>query len=163
MAKLKDRQRQIPNGLKFHLPEVKYKSSPFASFDSICNSVHTIVQANLELAIAKGWPTDMPAIRDWVDTYNANLCEMNKWTDYYDPTPGSTPDFSHVPHNEWPLWAKALKLLSNDKDGGVGDTLARVIGDETSEAFKNWYKATFGKVCGCNGRRIEWNHKYSYK
>ena len=69
-------------------------------------------------------------------------------------------DHHAKPAKQWPLWAKALKLLAKPADRGIGDVLARVIGDEKSEAFKAWYKKTFGKDCGCNGRQIRWNRLY---
>lgn len=60
----------------------------------------------------------------------------------------------------WPLWAKALKVLAKPEDKGVGDVVARIIGDENSEAFRIWYLKTFGKPCGCNGRQDRWNRIY---
>lgn len=65
-----------------------------------------------------------------------------------------------VDYGSWPTWAKALKLLSTPQDRGVGDVLARTIGHENSEAFKHWYKSTFGRDCGCNGRQERWNKLY---
>jgi hypothetical protein len=70
------------------------------------------------------------------------------------------PKRSSIPPDKWPLWAKALKLLAKPEDKGIGDVVARMIGDEKSEAFKKWYKLTFGKDCGCPGRQSGWNHKY---
>ncbi len=61
---------------------------------------------------------------------------------------------------EWPIWAKAMKHFSNPEDKGIGDTVARMIGDEKSEAFKAWHHATFGKPCNCNGRQSRWNRLY---
>jgi len=64
------------------------------------------------------------------------------------------------PINEWPIWAKALKQFSTPEDKGIGDVVARMIGDETSAKFKAWHLATFGKPCGCTGRQKLWNTKY---
>ena len=82
MSRLKDRQRQIPNGFQFALPELGYKSSPFASFDSIVNSVHTVIKSNPSLAAAKGWPAERSDVADWIDNFNAQWCERNGWHDY---------------------------------------------------------------------------------
>ncbi|SRR6266446_2885332 len=65
-----------------------------------------------------------------------------------------------VHESDWPLWAKGLKLLASPEDKGIGDVLARIIGTENSEAFKMWYKKTFGKDCVCNGRQAAWNAQY---
>ncbi len=61
---------------------------------------------------------------------------------------------------DWPMWAKALKQFSTPDDKGIGDVVARMIGDETSEKFKAWHLATFGRPCGCTGRQKLWNTKY---
>lgn len=73
-----------------------------------------------------------------------------------------SPDrYDSKPRNhEWPLWAKALKQFAKPEDAGIGDVVARMIGDENSAAFEAWYLATFGKKCGCKGRRKQWNLKY---
>lgn len=66
------------------------------------------------------------------------------------------------PFGQWPLWAKALSLLKSDTDAGIGDTVARTIGDSNSAKFKEWYKKTFGKSCGCNARQNKWNVEFPY-
>ncbi len=65
-----------------------------------------------------------------------------------------------VPRKDWPLWAKGLGMLSKPEDKGVGDVVARMIGDENSEAFKAWHLATFGKACNCTARRDRWNRQF---
>lgn len=66
-----------------------------------------------------------------------------------------------VPSMErWPLWAKALKIVAKRQDKGIGDVVARIIGEENSEAFKAWHLKTFGKACGCKGRQDRWNRMY---
>lgn len=62
--------------------------------------------------------------------------------------------------DKWPIWARALAMLAKPEDKGVGDVAARVIGSENSEAFKKFYKLTFRKTCGCNGRQAKWNRDY---
>jgi hypothetical protein len=60
----------------------------------------------------------------------------------------------------WPIWAKALKMIAKPQDKGIGDVVRRKFGAENSDRFKKWYKATFGKDCGCTGRQAQWNRKY---
>jgi hypothetical protein len=60
----------------------------------------------------------------------------------------------------WPIWAKALKQFSTPDDKGIGDVVARMIGDENSMKFKAWHISTFGRPCGCTGRRERWNKQY---
>ncbi len=65
-----------------------------------------------------------------------------------------------LPHDQWPIWAKALSKRATPEDKGIGDVVARTIGPEASGAFKAFYEMTFGKPCGCNGRQKLWNTKY---
>ena len=65
-----------------------------------------------------------------------------------------------IQKDQWPIWAKAMKQFAKPEDKGIGDVVARMIGDENSEAFKAWYLATFGKTCGCTGRHARWNAQY---
>ena len=82
MPRLRDRNHQIPNGYRFGLPEANWKAPPFASFVQIVNQVQRIVAANPALAQSKGWPTARPDIENWVDEFNATICQMNGWTNY---------------------------------------------------------------------------------
>ncbi len=68
--------------------------------------------------------------------------------------------FGPLPPDQWPIWAKALKTMAKPEDKGIGDVVARMIGDEKSEAFKAWHIATFGKACNCTARRERWNRFY---
>ena len=70
---------------------------------------------------------------------------------------------SDIPKKGWPFWAKALNAIAKPEDKGIGDVVARLIGDENSEQFKSWYKATFNKDCGCKGRHDRWNRLYPLK
>jgi hypothetical protein len=84
------------------------------------------------------------------DQYVANI--LPKTSDGY--------GVKQIPKDQWPLWAKVLSRLSKPGDKGLGDVVSRTIGPENSEAFKKWFKMTFGKDCGCAGRQREWNLKY---
>ena len=161
MSRLKDRQRQIPGGFRFVLPELQYESAAFSSFDVIVNSVTKLVNANPQLAESNGWPLERAQVADWVDSFNAQLCERNGWKDYFNA--GGADVFSpHLQYIHWPLWAKTIATLRSPEDKGVGDTVERVIGSDNSEALKKFYLKTFRRVCGCDGRKSEWNMKYSY-
>lgn len=97
MPRLKDRNRQIPNGLKFALPEVGYKSRDFDSFSTIVNQVSSIIKGNPGRATQYGWPQSDEAIADWVDDFNARLCQMNGWNDYTTDPGGGAPNFPSPP------------------------------------------------------------------
>lgn len=60
----------------------------------------------------------------------------------------------------WPLILMPLKLLAQTGDRGLGDIALRVIGPVTSDAFKAWHLAVFGKPCGCSARQENWNRDF---
>lgn len=80
---LKDRNKQIPNGLRFYIPELQWNApGPYASFTRICDAVEGVVRANPGLAQKNQWPQDRTGIENWVEAYNAQLCVQMGWTDY---------------------------------------------------------------------------------
>lgn len=70
----------------------------------------------------------------------------------------NTPSVKRV----WPKWALVIAKLRSDSDKGVGSTIERVIGAKNSLAFKAWFKATFGRSCGCSERKEKWDAEYNY-
>lgn len=58
------------------------------------------------------------------------------------------------PPAKWPLWAKAVWLLSRRSDQGVGDTIHRLL-------------AAMGvrerPGCGCGSKRVRLNRVYPYR
>lgn len=67
-----------------------------------------------------------------------------------------------VPREEWPIWAKAIALAASPEDKGVGDTVARTIGDRNSARFKAWFKTIFDRDCNCADRHAAWDTLYPY-
>ena len=55
-----------------------------------------------------------------------------------------------------------MKALAVPEDEGVGDTIARIVGPIGGNAYKVWFKATFGKSCGCTERQSAWNQRFPY-
>ena len=68
-----------------------------------------------------------------------------------------------VPRECWPLWARTIAALAAPEDQGVGDTVARLIGQQNSEDLKAMVRAVTGKSCGCQARRDLWNAQYPYR
>ena len=160
MPRLKDRNRQVPGGLAMELGSLGWKSAPFASFDTIVNQVFAMAGGNRNFFLSRGWPISRPEIEKWVDETNARRCQQNGWHDYFTPDgpTGPAPDRSE----QWPLWARTIAKFRQSGEVGIGDTIKRVIGNDTSEGFKTWYKQTFNRSCGCCQRQGEMNSKYRY-
>lgn len=69
---------------------------------------------------------------------------------------------SPVPKSARPLWVKALSKLAKPEDKGLGDTITRVVGIFGGEVFKQWFKKTTGRACGCESRAAALSAKYPY-
>lgn len=118
MARLKDRQRQVPGGFVFTIPELGYKSAPFSSFDIIVNSVFSVIQANPAMASARGWPQTRNDVADWVDTFNADLCHYNGWKEYINGGPsGEPPKYTAPPKKFAALVGGGLRIGEWIRDG----------------------------------------------
>lgn len=142
------------------LPEVRYRSPSFASFDTIVNEIDNIVRSNPDKAEKYGWPVTREGIANWVDSTNAARCQSYGWTEF--TIDDNEPSIEVVPYDGWPLWAKAMAAVKTPEDRGVGDTVERTIGPANSSAIKKFYHKTFGRTCNCDGRRDTWNRKYPY-
>lgn len=88
-TRLKDRQKQIPYGYRFYLAEVNWTAPTFASFSTICDGLENVIKANAWLAQKHRWPTTRAGIEDWVDRYNAKVCEQYGWVDYITASGGA--------------------------------------------------------------------------
>lgn len=82
MPRLKDRNRQIPNGLVFYVPQTKWKAARFASFSTIVNSLIAHRKGNPHLTKKYKWATDYDSVANEVDEFNATVCQRMGWTDY---------------------------------------------------------------------------------
>lgn len=82
MARLVNRNMQIPGGFRFRQAETKWQSRRFASFDTIVNSLIAHRKANRFLTEKHKWPTDYASVAEEVDAFNAALCLANGWTKY---------------------------------------------------------------------------------
>ena len=82
MAKLKDRTKQVPNGLKFLQPETGWQPIPWSSFDSICDQLVAHRKGNMWLALKNNWNLTRPAVDREVDAYNSALCEVHGYHDF---------------------------------------------------------------------------------
>lgn len=74
---------------------------------------------------------------------------------------GKDSPLKSVPHDEWPVWAKAVGLQCNESDAGVGDTIERLAG-AAGRTFKAMFKKLTGRPCGCAGRKLKFNRLYPY-
>jgi hypothetical protein len=112
MLRLKNRQLQIPGGMGFYLPELKWSARKGSSFHSIADQLERVILANKALAIKNRWPRARKDIEDWVDAYNATVCARMGWDHYIMPSGStSTPksDSRHLQETLRSLSAAAAK------------------------------------------------------
>jgi hypothetical protein len=93
MIRLKERNRQIPNGLKFVQAETGFQPIAWSSFDSICRQVLTHRQGNPWLVQKHGWAMTMEGIASEIDFYNSKLCQVHNWPDFIIEDSAAPPDF----------------------------------------------------------------------
>lgn len=89
---LRNRQKQIPNGIFFYEPRTKWHSSP-GSFSSVVDQMIAHRQGNSWLGLS----TDRPTVENELDTFAAKICEQMGWTDYIiggNPNPPPPPPLS---------------------------------------------------------------------
>jgi hypothetical protein len=109
MARLKSRQKQIPNSFQFYDPVLKWSPPRGASFQVICDGLRTARAANPGLSAAKGLSTDPNVIAEEVDAYNSAICERHGWTDFITGSPGGA---AQVPFPQ-PQHRPALNVVRN--------------------------------------------------
>lgn len=82
MPRLKNRNKQVPNGMTFYDAVLRWTSQRGASFQVICDGLRTARMANPGVTAAKNLATDPNAIAEEVDNYIATHCERMGWTDF---------------------------------------------------------------------------------
>jgi hypothetical protein len=81
MARIKNRQLQIPGGYKFYQPQTKFQSRP-GSFQNIVDQVVHNRSANPALSRQHNLSIDPNVVAEEVDYFNAAICERMGWTSY---------------------------------------------------------------------------------
>ncbi len=92
MARLIDRQKQVPGGFKFRQPEINWSSIPWSSFDTVVVQLMQVRRANPAKAKELGWNLDRASVENEVDSFNAKVCQDNGWTNFI--TEGDPPKSS---------------------------------------------------------------------
>lgn len=133
MATLKSRQMQIPNGFKYSIPELRWKSPQFISFDEMVNQVLSIARANPSI---QSIPQTREQAESAVEQYNVKICQDNGWNDYV-----------HDPENSPPKWfppSQASRYAGRLAAGAK--TLTSWIGDGAEPVSKE-LSASRASVC----------------
>lgn len=89
--RLKDRNRQIPHGLRFLQPETNWRPPRFASFMVIVGGLISHRRKHPDLASKHKWNLDPTAVANEVDEHNATYCAKMGWLDYVQTDEGAAP------------------------------------------------------------------------
>jgi len=144
MPRLKDRNKFIPNGFTFYQPETRWSPPRMASFETIVSGIIAHRQANPYLQKKHGWPTDVEAVRNELDEYNAKVCEQMGWTSYITGGSVSSPPLPMPPPH--PILQKGRNVVAG------AETLVDWIasGAEAVPAEKSAARATVCAGCARN-------------
>lgn len=91
-ARLKDRNRQIPHGLRFLQPETNWRPPRFASFSTIVTGLISHRRRHPDLVAKNGWKMDPKEVEDEVDEFNARYCIQMGWNEYVQGNEGVAPN-----------------------------------------------------------------------
>lgn len=97
--------------------------------------------------------------RPFVEIAKSGDCPIGKFI--FDGTLRQSANVENLPFDQWPLFARLLAKGRGPGDVGLGDTIARIIGD-TGERFKRVYKRLTGSDCGCANRQAKLNERFKY-
>lgn len=89
--RLKDRNKQIPHGLRFLQPETNWRPQRFASFSTIVQGLISHRRRHSDLAAKNKWNLDVDSVSNEVDEFNAAYCVRMGWLDYVQGSDGVAP------------------------------------------------------------------------
>jgi hypothetical protein len=113
MARLKSRDRFIPNGFVFYQPQTGWKAPKNRSFETIVNALIHHRKGNPHLVEKHHWATDHDTVADELDAFNAAVCERMGWKDFIQSNfTGSAPPkfFAPSPSDQSSLAAAAGRI-----------------------------------------------------
>jgi len=91
MIRLRDRNKQIPFGLKGREPHTGWVAADFSSFDTIVRGKIANRMGNPAQTAARGLSLDYDEVARETDYYNALICEKMGWHDYIINDAGFSP------------------------------------------------------------------------
>lgn len=82
MPTLRDRNKQIPNGFVYYVPQTKWKPRRYASIREIALQLAAHRRSNPSLCAKYKWSLDIEQIMREVDEFNAEVCLRMGWRQY---------------------------------------------------------------------------------
>lgn len=129
MARIKDRQLQIPGGYRWFQPETGWRSPQFPSFDTLIRLVIEHRRANPFLAKQNRWKMTPEEVAEEMDAYNAKICVEHGWLQYVTGDAGGS---------AFPKQMLPPQLMSRNVSDGVAAVKvgARIISSWLGEGGK---------------------------
>lgn len=82
MPRLKDRNRQIPNGFRFTQPQTNWNAPPWSSFDTLVKTIIAHRKGNAHIARKHHLAIDYVNVANEVDSFNAEICAAQGWDEF---------------------------------------------------------------------------------
>ena len=102
MARLKNKNAEIPGGIRFKQPQIPQWKSPPGGFKIVVNSVISMRKANPGITKQYNLSIDPVVVADEVDAYNAALCVAGGYNDFVSQGGGEA-DFPKTFPSQWNL------------------------------------------------------------
>ncbi len=141
--RLKSRQSQVPEGFFFYQPQTRWRSTPWASFDTIVQEVIAHRRGNPWLVQKLNLPMEQTAVENEVDNFIANVCSQMGWSQFivsdqgappipkHQPTPHDLSQLSAVAAKAKNIWA-GLRTVGEWLDAN-GPTVDQALADSRAE------------------------------
>ena len=133
MTRLRSRQKQIPNGFVYRIPELNWDSRKVLgmhpSFETLVSAVISARLANPHHREVNKWSLDRDVVGDEIEAFNVKICLSMNWTDYLAIGGGEVPfpqgssspqelrQLDRAARAAVKLW-NGIKITSNWKDSG---------------------------------------------
>lgn len=114
---LKNRQVQIPGGLRFLQPETAWRPRRFSSFDSVCDQLIAHRKANPYLIHKNGHTIERSQVENEVDNFNTRVCQQMGWLHFIQggealPVPFLVRRSEHKPLPPQPGFVQSLQNVA---------------------------------------------------
>jgi hypothetical protein len=103
MAKLKNKNAEIPGGIRFRQAQIPQWKSPPGGFKVVVSSVIAMRRANPGITKQYNLSLDPVVVADEVDAYCAALCKAAGYNDFITEGGGGGPDFPKTFPSQWNL------------------------------------------------------------
>lgn len=112
MRRLRSRQMQLPGGLRYIQGETNWRSTPWASFDTIVSEVIAHRQSNPHIINSLGYSIDRNTVENEVEAWNVKMAESMGWLHFLEGGPEVPSTERPFPPGQTPHLLNSLKNVA---------------------------------------------------